>query len=68
MALLWSHTIVILTLHPLKNVLKNQEIVGSLAYITILLGEHDIKFMPKSSIKAQAITNFTIQRSGAGSS
>lgn len=41
-----SHTIVILTFHPLKSVLKRSKIVGRLAQIIIELGENDIKFMP----------------------
>lgn len=56
--LLYSHIVVVLTSHPLRSLLNNPKIIGWLAYIVIELGEHDIKFILRYSIKAQAFVDF----------
>lgn len=52
------YTIILHTSHPLKSVIKKPNIVGMLAHIIIELREYDIKFMPRSFVKAQALADF----------
>lgn len=49
------------TSHNLKNVLAKPKVVGRLAHISNKLGEYDMKYMPKTSIKDQALINFVIE-------
>lgn len=46
-----SHIMIVLTLHPLKNVLVKPKVLGSLVHTTIELDEYDIEYMPKTFIK-----------------
>lgn len=54
-----GHTIVILTSHPLKNVLQKHDMSERLAYIAIELSEFDIHFT-YSTIKGQVVVNFIV--------
>ncbi|XP_022883783.1 uncharacterized protein LOC111400613 [Olea europaea var. sylvestris] len=53
-----SHPIVVLTNQPLKHILQKPDISGRLLRWTIELGEFDIEFKPRPSIKAQALADF----------
>lgn len=53
-----SLTIIEVIFHPLKNMLKKLEVLGRLAHIMIELGDYDIKYMPRSYVKSQALAYF----------
>ena len=53
-----AHEILVLTSHPLRQVLQNPEVSKRLTKWAIELGEFDIKFMPRMTIKGQARTDF----------
>ncbi|KAI3444854.1 hypothetical protein Pfo_001519 [Paulownia fortunei] len=53
-----SHPVVVLTNHPLKQVLSNPEISGRLVKWVIELSEYGIKFRPHPTIKAQVLVDF----------
>lgn len=41
--------------------LKKLKLVVKLAHIAIELGEYDIKFMPRSYVKTQALVDFVVK-------
>nr|XP_043637982.1 uncharacterized protein LOC122608983 [Erigeron canadensis] len=53
-----AHTIQVLTNKPIKQVLARPEASGRLAKWAIELGEHEIEFRPRSSIKGQVLADF----------
>ncbi|KAK3040487.1 hypothetical protein RJ639_028772 [Escallonia herrerae] len=56
-----SHTIIILTDQPLRKVLLSPESSGRLVNWFVEFGEFDIQYKPRTTIKAQALTDFIIE-------
>ncbi|KAK3002434.1 hypothetical protein RJ639_021901 [Escallonia herrerae] len=56
-----SHTIIILTDQLLRKVLLNPEASGRLVNWSVELGEFDIKYKPRTTIKAQALADFIVE-------
>ncbi|KAK3001975.1 hypothetical protein RJ639_022284 [Escallonia herrerae] len=56
-----SHTIVVLTDQPLGKVLQNPDASGRLVNWSVELGEFDIKYQPRTAIKAQALSDFVVE-------
>ncbi|CAL8174755.1 unnamed protein product [Prunus armeniaca] len=52
------HTIIVLTNHPLRQVLQKPETSGRLIKWSIELGEFDIIYRSREAIKAQAVADF----------
>ena len=53
-----SHVILVPTSHPLRQVLQNPDVLGRMKKWAIELGEFDIKFMPRTTIKGQPVVDF----------
>jgi len=53
-----AHVINVLTDHPLKKVINKLEATGRLIQWAIELSEFDIRYQPRSAIKAQALADF----------
>ncbi|XP_073016849.1 uncharacterized protein [Primulina eburnea] len=53
-----SHPIVVLTNSPLGRILTHSDMSGRLIKWTTELGEYDIQYEPRTSIKAQALADF----------
>ena len=49
------------TSHLLRQVLQNPEVSGRLTKWAIELGEFDIKFMLRTTIKGQAVADFVVE-------
>ncbi|KAK3021614.1 hypothetical protein RJ639_045247 [Escallonia herrerae] len=56
-----SHTVVVLTDQPLGKVLQSPDASGRLVNWSVELGEFDIKYKPRTAIKAQALSNFVVE-------
>ncbi|KAK3037168.1 hypothetical protein RJ639_031055 [Escallonia herrerae] len=56
-----SHTVVVLTDQPLEKVLQNPDASGRLVNWSVELGEFDIKYKPRTAIKAQALSDFVVE-------
>ncbi|KAK2999828.1 hypothetical protein RJ639_023077 [Escallonia herrerae] len=56
-----SHTVVVLTDQPLGKVLQNPDESGRLVNWSVELGEFDIKYKPRTAIKAQALSDFVVE-------
>ncbi|PKA60634.1 RNA-directed DNA polymerase like [Apostasia shenzhenica] len=58
-----SHTIQIVTDQPLLKILHTPKVSGRLLKWSIELGDYDIKYVPQTSIKAQALADFVAELS-----
>ena len=55
------HTVVVLTQLPLKSVLRSADYTGRVAKWGMILGAFDIKYMPRTSIKGQALADLVAE-------
>nr|XP_025680553.1 uncharacterized protein LOC112782405 [Arachis hypogaea] len=53
-----SHTIIVRTNQPLRQILTKPELAGRLIKWSIELSEFDIQFQPRSALKAQVLADF----------
>ncbi|XP_058079759.1 uncharacterized protein LOC131227958 [Magnolia sinica] len=53
-----THSVIVLTDSPLKQVLQRPEVSGRLTKWAIELGKFDVQFHPRITIKGQAVANF----------
>ncbi|KAK3042740.1 hypothetical protein RJ639_000798 [Escallonia herrerae] len=56
-----SHTIIVLTNQPLRKVLLSPEASGRLVNWSVELGEFNIQYKPRTTIKAQALADFIVE-------
>ncbi|KAL2228546.1 UNVERIFIED_CONTAM: Retrovirus-related Pol polyprotein from transposon gypsy [Sesamum indicum] len=59
-----SHPIVVLTNHPLKQVMSRPDTSGRMVKWAVELGEFDIEFQTRSAVKAQVFADFLIELVG----
>ena len=52
-----SHTVVVLTQLPLRSLLRSVDYIGRIAKWGTILGAFDIKYMPRTSVKGQVLTD-----------
>ena len=52
-----AHTVVVLTQLPLRALLRSVDYTGKIAKWGTILGAFDIKYMPRTSIKGQVLTD-----------
>nr|GEU89507.1 reverse transcriptase domain-containing protein [Tanacetum cinerariifolium] len=57
-----AHTIVVITDQPIKQLLSNPEVTGRLLKWRFKLGEHDIQYRPRTSVKGQILADFIVER------
>jgi hypothetical protein len=53
-----AHTVWIVSDHALARVLQSKEATGRIAQWAIEIGQYDIEFVPRRTIKSQAFTDF----------
>ena len=56
-----AHTVVVLTLLPLKSILRSTDYTGRIAKWGTILGAFDIKYMPRTSIKGQVLVDLVAE-------
>lgn len=61
-----AHKIEVLTNSPIKQILLKPEMSGRLMKWEIELGEHDISYRPRTSIKGQALADILLEIPGEG--
>ena len=59
-----AHTIIVLTSHPLKAILRKADLSGRLSKWSIKLGQFDIQFQPRNAIKGQVFVDFIVEFTG----
>ena len=53
-----AHLVEVITDQPLRQVLTKFDVAGRLLKWAVKLGEHDIRYVPRTTIKAQAMADF----------
>jgi hypothetical protein len=56
-----AHTIRVLTEYPLRKILQKLDLSRRLANWAIELGEFDLEFLSRSTIKGQALADFLVE-------
>ena len=56
-----AHMVIVLTQLPLRSVLRSADYTGRIAMWSALLGAFDIKYMPRSSVKGQVLTDLAAE-------
>ena len=56
-----AHTVVILTQLPLKALLQSVDYTGRIAKWGIILGVFNIKYMPRTFVKGQVLTDLVVE-------
>ena len=56
-----SHTVVVLTQLPLKSLFQSANYTGRIAKYGTILGAFDIKYMPRTSVKGQVLTDLVVE-------
>ena len=56
-----AHTVVVLTQLSLKTILRNADYTGRVTKWGTILGVFDIKYMPRTSIKRQVLTDLVAE-------
>ncbi|XP_028072155.1 uncharacterized protein LOC114274435 [Camellia sinensis] len=54
----YAHTIVVLTEFPLKVLFEKADFTGRILKWAVELGQYDIRFRPRTAVKAQALADF----------
>ncbi|GKA88147.1 reverse transcriptase domain-containing protein [Tanacetum coccineum] len=62
MPIYFAHTIIVITDQPIKQILSNSEVTGRLLKCSFKLGEHDIHYRPRTSVKGQILVDFIMER------
>lgn len=55
-----------MTDQPLKNILTRPKALGRVVVWFIELGEYDLECIPRTSIKAQALADYVVERTFSG--
>ncbi|XP_050238331.1 uncharacterized protein LOC126687817 [Mercurialis annua] len=56
-----GHTVIVRTNQPLRKTLYRPETSGRLVSWSVQLGEHDIRYEPRTTLKAQALADFVAE-------
>ncbi|KAL0303534.1 UNVERIFIED_CONTAM: Gag-Pol polyprotein [Sesamum radiatum] len=59
-----SHKVIVLTNHPLRHIMTKPDASGRLVKWAVELGEYDIEYQGRTSIKAQALAYFIVEFTG----
>nr|GEW31517.1 reverse transcriptase domain-containing protein [Tanacetum cinerariifolium] len=59
-----THPITVITDQPIKQVMTRPDVVGRLQKWSIMLGEHNITYRPRTSVKGQILADFLIEMPG----
>nr|GEU36850.1 reverse transcriptase domain-containing protein [Tanacetum cinerariifolium] len=57
-----AHTIVVITDQPIKQILSNPKVAGRLLKWSFELGEHDIPYRSRTSVKGQILADLIVER------
>ncbi|GJV64949.1 hypothetical protein Tco_1475777 [Tanacetum coccineum] len=57
-----AHPIVVITDQPIKQVISKPDASGRLQKWSVLLGEHNISYRPRTAVKGQILVDFLIEK------
>nr|GEU78349.1 reverse transcriptase domain-containing protein [Tanacetum cinerariifolium] len=56
-----AHPITVITDQPIKQVMTRPDVAGRLQKLSIMLGEHNITYRPRTSVKGKILADFLIE-------
>ncbi|XXG42687.1 hypothetical protein AAC387_Pa01g2906 [Persea americana] len=56
-----TFTIVVVTKHPLRALFRKADFSGRISKWAVELGQYDIKYQPRTTIKAQVLADFVVE-------
>jgi hypothetical protein len=59
-----AHAIPVLTEYPLRKILQKPDLFGRLVNWAVELGQFDIEFHPRTTIKGQVLADFLVEMNG----
>ncbi|GJQ89428.1 reverse transcriptase domain-containing protein [Tanacetum coccineum] len=57
-----AHPIAVITDQPIKQIISRPDVVGRLQKWSVMLGEHNITYRPRTSVKGQIIAYFLVEK------
>jgi hypothetical protein len=61
-----AHIVGLVSDQPLARVLQTKEEMGQIAQWVVEIGQYDIEFIPRRTIKSQALTDFIMEWTDSG--
>ncbi|GJX96095.1 reverse transcriptase domain-containing protein [Tanacetum coccineum] len=58
-----AHPIAVITHQPIKQIISHLDVAGRLQKWSVMLGEHNITYRPRTSVKGQILADFLIEKS-----
>ena len=56
-----DHEVMVVTSYPLGEVIRNHDATGRIAKWALELMGHDIRYVPRTAIKSQAVAYFIVE-------
>ena len=56
-----DHEVVVVTSYPLRDIIRNHDAVGQISKWALKLMGHDIRYIPHTAIKSQALADFVAE-------
>ncbi|GJY26568.1 reverse transcriptase domain-containing protein [Tanacetum coccineum] len=60
------HPIAVITNQPIKKIMSHPDVVGRLQKWSVMLGEHNITYRPRTSVKGQILADFLVEKPNEG--
>ncbi|GJW80449.1 reverse transcriptase domain-containing protein [Tanacetum coccineum] len=57
-----AHPIVVVTDQPIKQIMSRPDVAGRLQKWSVMLGEHNITYRPRTSVKGQILADFLVEK------
>ncbi|GKC33645.1 reverse transcriptase domain-containing protein [Tanacetum coccineum] len=57
-----AHPIAVITEQPMKQIISRPDMAGRLQKWSVMLGEHNITYRPRTSVKGQILTDFFVEK------
>ncbi|GJU21191.1 reverse transcriptase domain-containing protein [Tanacetum coccineum] len=57
-----AHPIVVITDQPIKQIMSRPDVAGRLQKWSVMLGEHNITYRPRTSVKGQILADFLVEK------
>ncbi|GJX96794.1 reverse transcriptase domain-containing protein [Tanacetum coccineum] len=57
-----AHPIVVITDQPIKQIISRPDVAGRLQKWSVMLGEHNITYRPRTSVKGQILADFLVEK------
>ena len=56
-----DHEVMVVTSYPLGDIVHNRDAIGWISKLALKLMGHDIRYIPRTAIKSQALTDFVAE-------